>query len=200
MAVVNDQIVGVGSQINVPPAVLLPPRSWSFATDDGSGDLDMWETVSLAAEGFGAYDGECWGIDGNADGLAVVCVNQDADRGMAYTIGADWETTAYDPANWSSTNFDTVVAAATVAGHSTWNEGVCRGPDNRVTVVGRDSQTDDGYVAHSDDGGETWRELTAAIEGAYGSGLGPVTRCSYDDTHLMVAGPGLYAHAPISAL
>jgi hypothetical protein len=202
LAVVNDQIIGAGSQISVPPAVLLPPRTWEFATDsDGDGDLDLlWETVSLSPEGFGAYDGECWGVAGNADGLAVVCVDQEADRGMAYTIGPDWETTAYEPTNWTATDFDTVVAVATESGRSTWNEGVCRGPSNRVTVVGRDSQLNDGYVAHSDDGGEAWRELTPAVEEAFGGGFGPMTRCMYTSTHLMVAGPGIYAYVPLDAL
>ena len=202
LVVVDDQIIGSGSQINVPPAVLLPPRTWEFGTDsDGDGSLDLlWETVSFASEGIGAYDGECWGVAGNADGLAVVCVDQDADRGMAYTIGADWQTTAYDPDNWTETRFDTVVAAATEGGRSTWNEGVCRGPGNRVTVVGRDSQTNDGYVAHSEDGGSAWREVTAAVEAAFGGGFGPITRCMYTADHLMVAGPGLYAYVPLGDL
>jgi hypothetical protein len=201
LIVVDDLFVGVGSQINTPPAVFLPPQTWTFASDpDGDGVLEnMFETVQLVS-GFDAYDGECWEVDGNDDGLAVVCVNQDADEGRIYTIGADWASTAYDPSSWTATNTEDIVAAATVDGHSTWNEGVCRGADNEVTVVGRDSQTDDGYVIRSTDGGSTWTEHTADIVAAYGGAFGPATRCMYTDTHLLIGGSGIYAHVALSDL
>jgi hypothetical protein len=152
------------------------------------------------ADGFAAYDGECWGISGNADGLAVVCVNQDDDLGMVYTIGSDWETTAYDAANWTATNAGDVVEAGTAQGHSTWNEGVCRGPNNELTVVGRDSQTDDGYIIRSTDGGSTWVELTAGVSAAFGAEVGTLNRCVYTDTALVLGGSGILASIPLDLL
>ena len=201
MAVANDKILGVGAQINELPTVYLPPRSWAFATDSNGDDYidQLWETVALA-DGFSTYDGECWGIDANGDGLAVVCVNQTDGAGMVYTIGSDWETTAYDLANWTSTSASNVVDAALVAGHSTWNEGVCRGPNNELTVVGRDSQADDGYLMRSTDGGATWTELTSDVVAVFGAVPGPINRCVYTSTHLVLSGSGIFASAALTDL
>lgn len=203
LAVVDDQILGVGAQINYTPVVYLPPRSWDFATDN-DGDEDgylesMWEVVELV-DSFSTYDGECWHVDGNSDGIALACVNEDADVGRVYTIGADWQTAAYDTENWTETRVEEIVAFARVDGHSTYNEGVCRGPDNDITVVGRDSQTDNGYAIRSTDGGASWAELTADIADAYGDDFGPATRCMYTDTHLLIGGSGLYAHVALADL
>jgi hypothetical protein len=201
MVVVDDEILGVGAQINVPPVVYLPPRSWSFGTDStGDGYLNqMWETVQLA-EGFDEYSGECWRIDGNSDGLAVVCVNQDVGHGRVYTIGSDWRTTGYDAESWTMTRIEDHVDAALVLGNPTWNEGVCRGPDDAVIVVGRNSMTDEGYVVHSPDGGVSWTEITDDVAAAYGGEFGPVTRCMFTGTHLIIGGPGLLASVAIEGL
>lgn len=201
MAVINEQFVGVGAQINTPPVVYLPPRSWPFATSsNGDSYLDqMFETINLA-DGFDAYIGECWQIDANGDGLAVVCVNQDADHGRVYTIGPNWTDDGYDAANWTATSMEDIVEAATVLEHSTWNEGVCRGPDNDVTVVGRDSQTDVGYVVRSTDGGSTWTEITADVAEAYGGDFSPVTRCTYVGDHLVIGGSGIIGYAALADL
>jgi hypothetical protein len=203
MTVVDDKILGVGAQINHPPVVYLPPRGWDFGSVNLAGDPsyaeNMWETVQLA-NGFGEYSGECWDVSGNADGLAVVCVNQDADKGMIYTIGSDWETTAYTADHWTATDASTIATAATELGHSTWNEGVCRGPNNQIVALGRDSQTDVGYVLRSADGGATWSDISADIASAYGGDFGPMTRCEYTDTHLVLGGSGILATAAIADL
>lgn len=201
MTVVDDMILGVGAQINEVPVVYLPPRSWDFGTDadqDADGYVEqLWETVSLA-DGFSLYDGECWDIAGNEDGLAVVCVDQDADRGMVYTIGSDWAITAYETENWTATNAGEIVEAGTVRGHSTWNEGVCRGAGNDITVVGRDSQDDLGYAMRSSDGGTTWTELTQGILAAHGGDFGPLNRCQYVGDSLIVGGSGIMASVKLS--
>ncbi len=201
MTVVDDQVIGVGSTISKPPAIYLPPRTWGFATDTtGDGYLDhMWETVILAA-GFSDYSGECWGVGANADGLSVACVNQDDDLGMIYTIGSDWEIAAYDANNWTGTDVSGIVSASTSMGHSTWSAGTCRGPDNFVAAVGRDSQTDDGWVITSKDGGETWTEHTSDIVTAYGGDFGPVIRCQVVDGTLVVGGSLILASAAVDDL
>ena len=201
MIVVNDQVVGAGSTISKPPVVYLPPRTWEFATDsDGDEYVDqMWETVILAT-GFSEYSGECWGIGGNEDGLVAACVNQDADVGMVYTIGADWESNGYDASNWTSTDVSELVSASVDMGHSTWAAGACRGPDNFVAAVGRDSQTDEGWVITSKDGGTNWTEHTADIATAYGGSFGPIIRCQVVDGTLVVGGSMTIASAEVADL
>ena len=193
------RFVASGAQINTPPVVYLPPRAWSFASSsEASAELNqLFETVALAT-GPSAYQGECWQIAGDEEGLAVVCVDQGADQGRIYTIGADWPEAAYEPANWTLTRNEELPGGASRS--ASWNEGVCRGPGGRVTVVGRDSRRDRGYVLQSGDNGQRWRDLTGDLERVYGGGFGPVTRCAYAGGALIVGGADLYATIAADAL
>ncbi len=205
MTVVDDEILGVGSTINYPPVVYLPPRSFDFGSDSSGDDLadQMWESVVLNSESFSVWDGECWGIDGNADGLAVGCVDQDGDRGMVYTIGSDWKSSAYQAANWTETDMSTVVEYADPAGlgHSTWTRMVCRGDDNFVVAVGADTQDDAGWLAVSKDGGSSWTDLTADIVMTnLDSKFNALFQCQVVDGTLFAAGAGFLASASVSDL
>lgn len=205
MTVVNDQILGVGSTINYPPVVYLPPRSFAFGSDSSGDDLadQMWESVVLNAEAFSVWDGECWGMDGNADGLAVACVDQDADRGMVYTIGSDWETSAYDAANWTETDMSTVVEYADPAGlgHSTWTRTVCRGDSDLVVAVGADTQDDTGWLAVSKDGGDSWTDLTAdMVSTNLDTKFSALFQCQVVDGTVIAAGAGVLASASVADL
>jgi hypothetical protein len=201
MVLVDDMPIAVGSTISQPPVVYLPPQSWDFATDtDGDGNLDqLFETVQLAT-GFGEYGGECWGVAGNEDGLAAACVNQDADKGMVYTIGSDWGFSAYDAENWTETDVSEIVSASVDMGHSTWSAGTCRGPDNFVAAVGRDSESDAGWLITSNDGGSSWTEHTADIAEAYGDSFGPLIKCQVVEGTLVVGGSLIIASANIADL
>lgn len=205
MTVVGENIIGVGSTIAYPPAVYLPPRSFEFGSDsNGDGYADqMWETVVLNSEAFSVWTGECWGVAGNDDGLAVACVDQDGDRGMVYTIGSDWETSAYDAANWTETDMSTVVEYADPdgLGHSTWSRMVCRGDDNLVVAVGADTQTDDGWLAVSKDGGGSWTDLTAdMVSTNLDTKFSALFQCQVVDGTLIAAGAGVLASASVADL
>ncbi|MED5371556.1 MAG: hypothetical protein VX899_11110 [Myxococcota bacterium] len=201
MGVVSGEIVGAGSTINYPPVVYLPPQSWDFGSSSGGDYADqMWETVVLNEGAFSQYIGECWGIDGNSDGLAVACVDQDADRAMVYTIGSDWKTSAYDASNWTESDLSTVLSASLVQDHSTWTRQVCRGPDNLVVAVGADTQDDTGWMATSTDGGSTWTDHTDDIVEAYGDSFSALFQCQVVDDHIVAAGAGVMIQVAVADL
>lgn len=207
MTVVNDQIIGVGAQINYEPVVYLPPRSWDFGSVDPLGDPDfaenMWETVQLNSEDFSPFVGECWHVDGNEDGIAVGCVDQEGDRGMVYTIGPDWQTTGYAASGWTATDMSTVVAYGDPAGlnHSTWTRAVCRGPDNLVVAVGADTQDDVGWLVTSVDGGVTWTEHTADIVTANGGQkFAALYQCQVVDGTVIAGGAGFLTSQDVIVL
>jgi hypothetical protein len=85
-------------------------------------------------------------------------------------------------------------------GHSTWSAGTCRGPDNFVAAVGRDSESDAGWLITSNDGGSSWTEHTADIAEAYGDSFGPLIKCQVVDGSLVVGGSLIIASANIADL
>jgi hypothetical protein len=204
MTVVDGEILGVGSTINYPPVVYLPPQSWDFGSYVGGDHADrLWDAVILNEEDFSPFIGECWGIDGNSDGLAVACVDQADDRAMVYTIGSDWKTSAYMPSAWTATDLSTVLTVADPAGldHSTWTRQVCRGPDNLVVAVGADTQSNTGWLATSSDGGTTWADHTEDIVVAHAGSAFPVLfQCQVIDAHVVAAGAGFLAKIAIEDL
>ena len=85
-------------------------------------------------------------------------------------------------------------------GHSTWSAGVCRGPDNFVAAVGRDSESDEGWLITSKDGGVSWTEHTDDIAEAYGDRFGPLIRCQVVDGTLVIGGSLIIAQASVADL
>lgn len=176
MEVYNDQFWAVGSTISQPPYVLTP--KWT------AGDFDFG--LVQMATGLGAFDGELWGIDVNADGVAAGGVNQDRDTGVVYTIadGAD----ATDSANWTMFDVSTIFPDNT-----TWVTDVCRGDSNRVYAVGRETSQGWGFVLESTDGGATFSDLTP-YDADGNSTFPDVSRCQAFADGVIVAGAeGLFA-------
>ncbi|MEZ4323386.1 MAG: hypothetical protein R3F61_38330, partial [Myxococcota bacterium] len=168
---VGEDFYGVGSTINEPPVVFLPPVG---------GRTGFQMTPVVLASGIFAYSGELWDLHVDGDGLVAVGVDQGADRGVIFTNdGVD----PYQASNWL--RFD---AATLIPNDATWFRGACRAGD-RTVAVGEYSALADGLVVISDDGGTTWEEL------ALPTGTGPVQRCtgSADGSIRFAGSDGFYA-------
>ena len=122
-------------------------------------------------------DGRDVGIAANASRVVAAGVNQDDDTGRIYVSGAD----PYDASGYREINLSEIVGAAT---DKTWARGVCQNGD-RVVVVGERQplRGDTGIVVLSDDGGQTFEDVTP--EGVTAT----VSRCTVrDDGTVIVAG------------
>ena len=186
--VYGEQIVGCGSAINEPPVVYLPSRDWTFGTDaDQDGTVEqLWDVVPLVdGDSFSTYYGEMWDIDIDAGGIVVGGVNQAADEGMVYSIGADWPSSGYEADGWTAFKVSDLLGST----DSTWVRGVCRSGD-RVLAVGEYSNTSEGFVLLSDDGGSTFSDLSADIVSAGLTDIPPLQRCQVLDDGGWVAAGG----------
>lgn len=176
LEVYDGQFYGAGANINQPPTVFLP--AWDQSEFD-------FQIVRLAT-GIGEFDGEMWGIDVNADGISVGGVDQNRDVGKVYSIATAEDAT--DAANW--TEFD---VASVLADEATWVTDVCRASGNVVIATGRQSAEGWGFVLRSEDGGETFTDITPYDESG-NSEFEDVSRCQVVDNGIIVAGKdGLFA-------
>lgn len=166
----DDQFYGVGSTINQPPYVYLPPAGGQSA------DGFAFDIMVLGA-GPTPWDGELWGIAVDDAGLVVGGVDQDHDVGYVFWTGAD---------PWAGVQ-GLEVTSFLGAGEPTWIRGVCRSGDTMV-AVGEYSRKGTGLVIRTDDGGATWTDLTPGE-------LPPVSKCALlDDGDLVITGgEGLFA-------
>lgn len=167
LVVFDDRFYGAGSSISSPPYVFLPPRTAS--------EPYALERIELPRTG--AWTGEMWGVAANAERVVVVGVNQDDDTGRIYVSGDD----PYEAASYKEINLSEVVGEAT---RKTWARGVCQKGD-RVVVVGERQplRGDTGLVVLSDDGGQTFVNMTP--EGVTAS----VSKCTVlEDGTVIVAG------------
>lgn len=139
----DEQFYGVGSTISQPPMVFLPPRG---GQDPARG---FWMEVLTMSN---TFTGELWGLDVDAGGVVAAGVDQDADRGVVFVSGPD----PYALASWRMLDVRDVVGASS---GPTWMRGACRRGDV-VVAVGEYSQRDAGIVLRSDDGGDTWADVT----------------------------------------
>ena len=180
LATHDDKFYGAGSTISQPPMVYLP------AWDDDFG-IEIMELSPPG--GLSSYRGEMWGIDVSDDGIIVGGVNQGAARGMIYTFDFDGVSAPQDLANWRAYNLQNMYP-----GKSTWVQGVCRGDNNVVYAVGRESREGWGFVLRSQDSGQSWEDLSPFASGASRSSLKDVYRCQATDDGVIVAGEaGLFA-------
>lgn len=191
--VLGEAIVGCGSSISEPPVVFLPPRDWTFGTD-ADGDEDgtveqLWEVVPLVDDSFSEYYGEMWDIDADEGGLVVGGVNQAADVGMIYSIGPEWTESGYDLSGWTVFKVSDLLGTT----DSTWVRGVCRSGE-RIIAVGEYSNTSQGFVILSDDGGASFSDLSDDVSPAGAEDLPPLQRCQIlsDGTWAAAGGAGAF--------
>lgn len=134
----DGDFYGCGSTIAQPPYLFVPDG------DSGFG----FEVIDLAGDGIGAYEGEMWGVAVDAGGVVVGGVDQDRDVGMIYArplAGTD-ALTVTDVSSFYPDD-------------PTWIRGVCR-RGAIVMAVGELSRDGDGIVLLSEDGGETFIDVT----------------------------------------
>jgi hypothetical protein len=167
----DDQFYGVGSTINQPPYVYLPPAGGQSARNF------TFDIMQLSA-GPAPFDGELWGIDVDASGIIVGGVDQDHDVGYVFWMGPD---------AWTSELGVLEVTSFLGTTDPTWIRDVCRDGQTMV-AVGEFSREGTGLVLRTDDGGRTWTDLTVA-------GLPPVSKCElFPGGELVVSGAeGLFA-------
>jgi hypothetical protein len=123
-----------------------------------------------------------WGIDVNADGIAVGGVDQNRDVGMIYTIGTDADAT--DASAWNAFDVSDVFPDA-----STWVTDVCRTTGGVVYATGRESAQGWGFILRSDDGGQTFTDITPYD--ADGESLfDDISRCQAFGEGIIAAGAG----------
>ncbi len=127
----DGTIYGSGSVINSPPTVFV-----SNVTED---EFDF-SIIELDATGLGAFNGELWDIDVNADGIVAGGVNQAQGVGVVYTHPNDGSVEVTDPATWSRFDVSTVFPD-----NATWVQGVCAG-EGVLYAVGRESREGWGFV------------------------------------------------------
>jgi len=127
-------------------------------------------------------------VHGNDDGIVIGCVNQDNDEGMIYTVGSDWQSNAYDAANWTETNVSTILGVDPGT-DSTWTRGVCRGEGNLVAAAGEYSKKSNGWLLVSKDGGTTWENQTDALVAMKGDVVNSLYQCQFIGKTLIVGGP-----------
>lgn len=146
MVLHDDEFYGAGSTIIQPPHVFLPPRA-------GQDSANGFALVPVQlVDGIGRFSGELWGIDADDAGVVVAGVNQDRNVGVVFVSGDD----PYDAGQWSLLDVSTLVGD-----EFTWMRGVCRNGDT-IVAVGEYSIRADGLVLRSEDGGDTWADVTPA--------------------------------------
>lgn len=161
----------VGSRIIQPPIVFTP--KW----DEGAFDFGI---VPLAT-GLEGFNGELLGIDIDEAGVVVGGVNHDEARGIVYSLpaGADPNVAS----NWRRFDVGTLLED-----RATWVHDVCRHGDT-IYAVGRESRGSWGFILRSEDGGETFADITPY--GARGESLlEEVSRCQAFEGGVITAGGG----------
>lgn len=140
----GDDIYGCGATIAQPPYLFLPPR--------GAGQ-EPYELEVIEMPNAG-WTGEMWGVAASEDRVVVVGVDQDDDVGKIYVSGED----RYEPSDYTEIDLTSIVGDGDLG---TWARGVCMRGD-RVVVVGERQplSTHTGLVLLSDDGGETFTNIT----------------------------------------
>ena len=169
MAMYDGEFYGTGSTIVEPPMVYLP--------DPNESDPWRMTTVQLA-NGIGLYKGEMWNIAiDQTDGTIVVGgINQIADIGMIYVSGND----PYEASDWTEYS-----VASLLPGKATWIRGVCAN-DGRIVVVGELQAQAEPIVLVSDDGGQSFDDLTPTNAASTA-----LHRCVvFDDGSFAVTGAG----------
>lgn len=176
LEVYNGEFWGVGSRISDPPMVFSP--KWL------AGDFDFG--ITPLSEGLGEFNGELWGIDVNADGVAVGGVDQARNVGKVYTLSTGGDPT--DIASWTEFDLDGIFP-----GNTTWVTDVCRATGNVVYATGRESSQGWGFVLRSPDGGANWEDITP-YDDMDNSVFDDVSRCHALSDGVIVAGAdGLFA-------
>jgi hypothetical protein len=132
----DGDLFGCGSTINTPPHVFLP----------NGGPAPGLASVPLTD----AFRGELWGLAVDADGIVAVGVDQEAADGTIFLAPVD----ASEAGDFELVRFSTWFGDT-----STWARGVCRDGAS-IAVVGEFSQRGEGIVLLSEDGGESFEDVT----------------------------------------
>ncbi len=172
MSTYGDDFYGCGSTISQPPQVYLPPPG-------GMGQTFSMVPVQLVT-GLGAFDGEMWSLDVDADGVVVGGVNQGRNVGVIFTGPLD----GYDTADWTLFDVSTIHGDDT-----TWIRGVCRSGQT-ILAAGEFSSLGTGLFLVSTDGGATFTDETPS---GYGT-VPPVHRCEIlsDGRFVLTGAEGWY--------
>lgn len=176
MDVLGGDFYAVGSTIGQPPMVMLP--AW-----DGAFDFEILPLVREGSES--AYTGELWDIDVTTQGIVVGGVNQDESVGMVHVFNFEGSLSPSALANWKTTSLERLFP-----GKPTWIQGTCR-DHGVIYAVGRESREDWGLVIRSEDGGETWQDLSPYESGSAKGALAALSRCHVTSSGgVIVAGAG----------
>ena len=154
----EGRIVGVGSTISQPPVY--------FEQDESLSGFKMNDVV------LDDNDGELWSIDSDGSNLILGGVDQNIDVGVIY-----WSNSTSDrlnPDGWFAYDLRDLFE------EPTWVRGVCRDGD-RMLAVGELTQTAEGILVESIDGGDTWRNITP-------TDAPPLSECVFAEGRLVVAG------------
>ncbi len=174
----GDDFYGVGSTISQPPMVFLP--KWT-------GDDFDFHILPLAADGLGAFTGELWDLSVTEDFLLAGGVNQSQNLGVLFIhpMGSG------DPTTTDAWNLFDV--GHLFPEHTTWIQGVCQA-NGVLYAVGRESSQSWGFVLRSDDGGESFTDISPYADGATASELSDAYRCHATESGVIVAGAdGMFA-------
>ena len=170
LVVFDGRFWGSGSRISEPPTLFLPSRLPGAAPNEFYIDQPTRS---------GSWTGELWGIAVNASRLVAVGVDQDNDIGRIFVSGPD----PYDMTAYVEQSVSTIIGSPAAR---TWARGVCMRGD-RIAVVGERQplSAGTGLVLLSDDGGQTFTDITPAAVTA------SVSKCVIEpDGSLVVAGAG----------
>jgi len=158
MQVHNDAFYATGATMNDAPMLFLPPRN-------GHVEAEGFNMVVVELDSFAQ---EMRNLDVDADGNIVVGgIDHGLASGVIY-VSNDDPRDAYDY---------TQVWVEDILSGPTWIDGVCRDGD-LVAAVGRFSNNNDPIALLSEDGGDTWRDLTMEFNQ---SGIPSLYRCEFLD-------------------
>jgi hypothetical protein len=168
LVVSEDRFYACGSTIAQPPVLFLPSRA-------PSAEPYEFEVLTLTT----AWGGELWGLAVSPDRIVAAGVDQSSATGKIFVSGAD----RYDAADYREIDITPLVNGSS---GRTWARGVCMRGD-AIAVVGENQplRSGGGFVLVSDDGGETFTDITPAGAG------NSISRCSIEaDGTLVAAGEG----------
>jgi len=168
LEVFDNQFYGTGSTMNMAPMVFLPPRN-------GHVEADGFNLVVIELSPW-AVELRNLGIDDDGQLIAG-----GVDHGMASGVIYVSNDDPRDADDWTE-----IYLVDFMGTHPTWIDGVCRHGDT-MAAVGRYSTNNDPIALLSEDGGDTWRDLTNELSSSWVPAL---YRCEFlDDGHtLAVAG------------
>jgi len=167
----DNEFYGTGSTMGQAPMVFLPPRN-------GHVEADGFMLVVVELSDW-AIELRNLDID-SSGGLVAGGVDHGAASGTIYVSGDD----PYDADDWREVYLEDFMGD-----DPTWIDGVCRHGD-LVAAVGRYSTNNDPIALLSEDGGETWRDLTIELTDAWTPAL---YRCDFldgGDTLAVAGGDG----------